>query len=316
LTKEEYAKQYYEELLRLHNEFFFDCALSKVYCIDGTSNSRRTEVVKTLNIEGGKFRKLAAPKATFTDWYVAAFWMDGFNRTPAIMYSHNKVFKRGTKEWNRVLPWLKEWDIEEWRIRYCEPEKKDKKFCAASKEQIIDFKEVYKKEVRGTRVLRDDGNEYKLKGQDILADSAEKVHVFKPEPHGELSPADNHLFGTAKIWCRAERKKYCGDDMTKQSVFLLCCIDCLTQKNIQGCFTKNFFLGEEKPTLAGVESHLRDLTRLTITKRDLVEKYEAAHTKWLKDIEENPIPDELDALEEMESIGALEATRNHRNLRW
>ena len=138
-----------------------------------------------------------------------------------------------------------------------------KTYCATTNDHISHFKNVYRDRLHGTRVMHDDGNEFKIKGESILGDGADREFVFTPATHGEESVLDNNWFAVAKNWWRAEREKYCGKDIDKQSVYLLYCIDYYKSGQISRLYDRNFLLDQEKLTLARVDDFLKQTTRMT-----------------------------------------------------
>jgi predicted nucleic-acid-binding Zn-ribbon protein len=58
MTAENYVQQYYECVLKLHNEGFFKWDPKKIVCIDCCTNSRRLEREKTISLKGAKPKKV------------------------------------------------------------------------------------------------------------------------------------------------------------------------------------------------------------------------------------------------------------------
>ncbi len=65
MTEESYVQQYYECVLKLHNEGFFKWDPKKIVCIDSCTNSQRLEHKKTISLKGAKPKKISAAKATY-----------------------------------------------------------------------------------------------------------------------------------------------------------------------------------------------------------------------------------------------------------
>jgi transposase len=289
MTHEEYVKLYYNDILELERTGFWKCQDSRIYTIDATSNSRRLERITTIGICGGPPKKLSRPNVIYTDTYLAAVWKDGVNRTPTLMFSHNPAFDNRNARWNEVKEWCRAWGLETEQIIFV---KSDKQYCASSKDQVAHFKRVYRDRIYNTRVMHDAGNEFKFDGESILGDGADREFVFTPATHGEESVLDNHWFAIAKQWWRTERQKYCGDDVDKQSVYLLYCIDYYKSDQIQNLYNRNFLLDGQGKSLRRVEDMLSKNTRLTFKNQNRVRTYVEAYQKWAQDNEET-FPGEL-----------------------
>ena len=145
--------------------------------------------------------------------------------------------------------------------------------------------------------MHDAGNEFKIDGEFILGDGAEREFVFTPATHGEASVLDNNWFAIAKNWWRTEREKFCGDDVDKQSVYLLYCIDYYKSKQIQDLYNRNFLLGGVQPTLVAVDKLLNKSTRLTFENQELMDKYLDTYGQWCR---ENNVEDPLSPLDALD----------------
>jgi hypothetical protein len=73
-----------------------------------------------------------------------------------------------------------------------------KKYNYESSAMIAHFKNVYRKELAGTRVIHDGGNSFKIDSEFILADRADRLEILPSATHGELSPLDNKINAIAK----------------------------------------------------------------------------------------------------------------------
>lgn len=295
ISKEQYAQLYLEDLLKLHNSGFFKHPPNLIYTIDATSNSRRLERPTTIAISGGPAPKLAVSHAVYTDTYLAALWMDGVNRTPTLMFTFNPALKPDGSRWKEVCEWCAAWDLEPEQIVY---EDSAKKYCATTNEHVAHFKRIYSDRIKGTRVMYDAGNEFKFQRESILLDGADQEFVFTPATHGEESVLDNNWFAIAKKWWREEREKFCGDDVDKQSVYLVYCIDYYKSEQIQNLYTRNYLLGLRRPTLPAVEDFLGGRTRMTYENQELLKKYLAAYKAWCAEHHNETTPDVFEALED------------------
>jgi len=214
---------------------------------------------------------------------MAGIWSDGTNFTPALMFTYDPTFDPQGPHWEDVKRWCRKWDIDTERIIYIKPSKSSKKYVGAKKEHVGAWQQYYKEQLRGAKVIHDAGNEYKKNGHYILADGAAAHYVLTPETHGEVSPCDNRYFAIAKRWWRVERYKECGDNIAKQDLYLLYCMDFVSQEMILAQFDRNFLLKEDKPTLAKVEETLRECTRLTSANAELEASYLKAYERWVTD---------------------------------
>ena len=278
MTREKYLSIYYEFLLMLHNNGFFKGDARNTVCLDGTTNSTRTERTRTYNIRGGKQKKFAAAKPVYTNFYLAAFCLEEEGRYPAFMFTHDPTFDPAGRRWKEVLEWCKAWNIDSTRIVF---QQSAKQYCAEASWQVSHFLNVYRRLLKDSRVLHDAGNSFKIDGEYILADGAQMHYVFPPAPHGEMSVLDNNLFAIAKRWWRTEREKYCGPDFSKQALYLLYCIDFIKPEQVKAAWTKNFLLDLEKPTLQALDDRLRESNRLTFPNQQRQQEYLEAYDSWM-----------------------------------
>ena len=294
MTREQYVRLYYEDVLRLHNSGFFKHSDDLIYTIDATSNSRRLERETTIGMSGAPAPKFSSAKVLYTDTYLAALWKDGTNRTPTLMFTFNPALEEGGPRWEEVKEWCRAWGLETCQIVFA---KSTKKYCATTQKHIGHFKALYCNRLAGTHVMHDDGNEFKIDGESILGDGASMEFVFTPATHGEESVLDNNWFAIAKNWWRAEREKFCGKDFDKQSVYLLYCIDFYKSDQISRLYMRNFLLDQKKLSLAHVDDLLKQTTRMTFQNQERMERYIGAFQKRRKENDENAPQDVLEALE-------------------
>ena len=94
-------------------------------------------------------------------------------------------------------------------------------------------------------MIHDGGNSFKIDGEFILADGADRLEILPSATHGELSPLDNKINAIAKNqWCR--------DEFSKQDLYLLWCFDWSEPAAIKSCWTQNFMLDVKKLSLAAI----------------------------------------------------------------
>ena len=279
IFRDDYVKTYYQDLLRFQELGFVASGVPYGFH-DSTSNSRRLERATTLNISGGKAKKLFAPKPKHTDLFMAMEWSDGVMRTPALMFTSDDTFDPKGPRAKEVEEWCKAWDISAHQIIY---EPGGKAYTSADKTHVGHFMGIYHEELKGRGMIHDAGNEYKKGKEYILADGASAHMVLTPVTHGEFSVMDNRIFAIAKRWWRLERDFYCGDDLSKQSLYLLYCIGYVSPEIIKAQFTRNLLLDEEKLSISAVEKMLSENTRLTHSNDKKRESYITTHERWLEE---------------------------------
>ena len=288
MTEESYVQQYYECVLKLHNEGFFKWDPKKIVCIDCCTNSRRLEREKTISLKGAKPKKFSAAKATFTNTYVVAVCLEDERQYPALMFTHDPAFDSDGPRAAEVQKWFDEMDIERDRVIYVAG---GKKYNYESSAMIAHFKNVYRGELAGTRMIHDGGNSFKIDGEFILADGADRLEILPSATHGELSPLDNKINAIAKNQWRTERS---GDDFSKQDLYLLWCFDWAEPAAIKSCWTQNFMLDVKKLSLAATADRLRGKK---FSRGKIMEKYIAAYKSWREEQGQGMQESEFRALE-------------------
>jgi hypothetical protein len=159
ITEEKYVQQYYECVLKLHNEGFFKWDPKKIVCIDCCTNSRRLEREKTISMRGAKPKKFSAAKAIYTNTYMVALCLEDEGQYPALMFTHDPAFDSNGPRAAEVQKWFDEMGIERDRVIYTAG---GKKYNYESSAMVAHFKNVYREELAGTRVIHDGGKASKL----------------------------------------------------------------------------------------------------------------------------------------------------------
>ena len=213
---------------------------------------------------------------------------------PALMFTTDPTFNRQSKRWPEVEKWCKDWSIETDRIVY---ERSDRKYCAEASWQVSHFLSVYRHELTDMTIFHDAGGCYKKDGDFILANQRGDPIVFPSATHAEQSCLDNKLYAIAKNQWRQERHMYCGEDFSKQALHLLWCIDWWTTDAIKSCWTHNFLLDLEKPSLADCDARLKASNRLPFPNQTREYMYIDAYLNWLKDQPEEAQEEEFQALD-------------------
>jgi hypothetical protein len=227
---------------------------------------------------GWKTKKIPRGKYKYTNSYLAAFRYGSKGQLPAIMFTHDPTFDPKGPRWEELADWCHQWGIDTSRIVF---EKSSKSYCKEDASQVSHLARLYKDDFTGARVIHDAGNAFKKDGEFILGDGADKVSIMPTEPHGEISVLDNNGFGTAKNWWRAERKKWCGDDFSKQGLYLLWCIDYVKQDVIERMWTRNFLLDVPKLSLAALDERLSGKDNLTFANQVRMWQYVEAYKEFL-----------------------------------
>jgi transposase len=274
MTDEAYVIQYYECVKKLHDEAFFDWNPKKIVAVDCCTNSRRLERDKTISIKGAKQKKKSASKPLYTNTYVVAVCLEDVGQYPALMFTHDPTFNPVGPRAKEVVKWCKEMSIDRDRIVYSEGAKK---YSFETCDMIAHFKNVYRKELSGTRVMHDGGGSFKFNGEYILADGADRHFVLPAATHGELSPLDNKVNAIAKNQWRTERK---GDDFSYDDLYLLWCFDWVKPASIKSFWVQNFMLNEKKLSLVTTADRLRGKD---FSRREILEKYIADYESWCLD---------------------------------
>jgi hypothetical protein len=156
---------------------------------------------------------------------------------------------------------------------------------------VAHFKNVYREELAGTRMIHDGGNSFKIDGEFILADGADRLEILPSATHGELSPLDNKINAIAKNQWRTERS---GDDFSKQDLYLLWCFDWAEPAAIKSCWTQNFMLDMKKLSLAATADRLQGKK---FSRGKIMEKYIAAYESWREEQGRGMGESEFQALE-------------------
>ena len=282
-STETLVQEYFETVQGLHQRGFFKHPRNKLLCLDFVTDSQRIERTSGRNISGSAQKKFARYLLSHTNSFLVPLLASGDRVFEVIMFTHDPTFDPTGKRWPEVKRWCKKLGIELWRIVYTHSQKK---YCKEQSAQVAHFKQLYKKELEGMRVIIDGGNSFKIGGNQILEEVAEEVFVLPSMSHGLLSPCDNNANGVAKQKWRSERPH---NDPAHVALHLMACFDWETASNIQHYWDRNFFLGRAQLTLPAVE----DLVKRRNKNKDVVlaleEKYVGAYAEWKEEnVEEVP----------------------------
>jgi hypothetical protein len=72
------------------------------------------------------------------------------------------------------------------------------KYNYESSAMIAYFKNIYRKELAGTRVVYNSENSFKINSEFILTDRADQLEILPSATHGELSLLDNKINAITK----------------------------------------------------------------------------------------------------------------------
>jgi hypothetical protein len=214
--------------------------------------------------------------------------MDDDGQYPALMFTYDPTFDPNGPRAGDVMNWCKKMDIARDRIIY---EKSGSKYCKEAQYQVSHFKVLHRRQLRGTRVLHDDGCAFKKDHELILEDGADRCIVFPAVTHGELSVLDNKLFAVAKNQWRTERG---GNDFAQDDLYLLWCIDWARKEAIHSYWTHNFMLDVPQLSLSAAEDRLRGKPN---SRWLLEESYIAAYESWREEKGEEVEEQQWDALD-------------------
>jgi transposase len=274
----DYVFEYYNFLLRLHNEGFFNAHPSKIVCLDFFTDSRRLERVRTFAPRGGKQPKMKRTSVRHTNTVLNGLWLDGIDRTPALAWTHMKAFKKNSAEAKRILQICEQLNVGRERIKFIDSKKQ---YCKESVDMVEEFYGTYDcwDEVF---VLHDKGNSFKRKKYFVEKDfGIERLELFPPICHGELSVNDNHYHALVKNAWRRERSKH-GDEVYDLILILHLC-DRFQGKYVTDMYNRNFMLKEKSLSLEKTEKLLRGNKRDGDFRQTRFEKYMADYEEFEKE---------------------------------
>ena len=230
-----------------------------------------------MQIKGQKQKKINRPKPVYTNSYLAAAaWKSGLG-LKALMFTFDPTFNPNGSRWDEVLEWCKEFDIDPSRIVYG---KSKDQYCKESTAQVVHFKQVYSKELEGCVIFLDLGNAWKLEGELVLEELAEKIIQFPGEQHGELSTLDNKVNAIAKNMWIARRENV---DVSKDALLLLQCFDSVKQADVTSFWESNFMWNTKNLTLNKVKEHLQEVKGRTILRDEKKKEYIDSFNNFLKE---------------------------------
>ena len=157
---------------------------------------------RRLALCGGKQKKLEKSAPTYTNSYIIGVSLEAGPKLLSLMFTYDPTFDPNGPRAQEVQSWCNANNIRRDQIFY---EKSVKKYCKESKDQVIEFARRNRAALNGARVIHDQGGTFKLEGNFILAERADRIVALPAEQHGKLSVLDNKLNAVAKQKWRSHR---------------------------------------------------------------------------------------------------------------
>ena len=290
MKHDEYVIGYFDYVRKLRSEGFFDFDHRRIYCLDSVTNSMRCDREKTISLKGGVQPKLSRHVPVYTNNYLVCVGYESGEDFDTLMFTHDKTFDPNGARWGEVKKWCKKLGLSTDQIFYI---KSDRKYCGESKDHIATFKARYRKQLLGCRVMHDGGPAYKLNGEYILEDGADRHEVLPAAQHGQLSPLDNRLNAVAKALWRIDRK---NKDFSYDALLLLAKLEAVGQDDITKWWTSNFMIDVAELTLTAVEARIGEIRHKPPIRQHLADMYSDAYEAWSEthvELEPEPLPDGL-----------------------
>ena len=277
VTHETYVQGYTDYCLDLCNRGFWDHEGHTYWCVDSVTNSQRCERQKTIGLIGGKQKKLARPGISYTDNNIVAVSRDGLKMLWTLN-SHNPVFDPNGVWW----PWVEEKCVElglpSDKIYYY---KSKRHYCAESYNQLWQFQNVFRKELKGGIIIHDGGPAYKKDGHNVFDEVAYMTETLPSVQHGELSALDHGVNAPAKALWVSERIKVPEVDHAYESLLLGHCLHKIGSDNIAEAWKTNFMMSVKKLTFEAVERQLNHVHGKVPKRMELYNRYIAAYEDHL-----------------------------------
>lgn len=276
-TWDEYVLGYFNFVQSLHSTSFFNHDHKRIVCIDFVTDSRRRELDRTLTLTGAKQPKIARDLPTYTSSYIVAVAYGAGAPLKVLMFTHNPAFKPNGPRWGEVLQWCMANKSSPDQIYFI---KSDRHYCKEQQAQVVAFLQRNREALDGANILHDASGAFKMDGEYILAEVANRVVVLPPDQHGELSVLDNKVNAVAKAQWRANRH---NQDFAWDAFLLLVYLERVGQDSITSFWTKNFLLDVPELSVRAVEQRLNEVNRRDIVRQHLADKYADAYGQWAED---------------------------------
>jgi hypothetical protein len=236
---------------------------SLIASLDFVMSGHRTQNVFSYAPTGMAQPRDAGGFPTHTNCIFTVLWGDGENRTPAVLFTYNKAFKRWPNPTERrkqaekkLDKTLKKYNIDPKRVVYVDLGKNSSKtYVPESADLVRRFFDLWPIP-EGAVALSDNGNSVATTktadGRTPVERAGFAKHLQYPAAvHQFLSPNDNRFHGAAKQRWRqsgVDRK-----DDVESSIRLLFDLDA-SMDHVGKWFDANLQLDKATPTMAGVES--------------------------------------------------------------
>ena len=274
MTKDAYAIGYFNFVKELRDSGFWHFDKSKILCLDSVTNSMRSDRDTTISLVGSPQKKLVNNLPLYTNNYLVCVAMEFGIEFDVLMFTHDPAFDPKGPHWSKVQKWCRKLNLRTDQIFFT---KSTKKYCAEQSAHISTFKARYLSELRGTRILHDGGPAYKIDGEYILEDGADRLVVLPSEQHGKLSPEDNWLNAIAKELWRADRTML---DFSYDALLLLSKLESVGQDDVKKMWRHNFLLDKRKLTLQAVQDRIGHVRGKKRSRQNLAKQYEDAYKEW------------------------------------
>jgi hypothetical protein len=190
-----------------------------------------------------------------------------------LMFTHDPSFDPNVGR-EEVKAWCKKYRIRTDIIYFT---KSTKKYCKEQQAHYTQFHQVNKDALSGSRILHDGGTAFKIDGQLIMDDGANRSVVLPSLQHGELSVCDNKLNAVAKALWKQMRTNI---DHSYDAILLLHCIQVTKKESIQAWWQENFLLGASRLTLRVVDTQLKKKGKKTPIRQATADRYIRSYDKW------------------------------------
>jgi hypothetical protein len=219
---------------------------------DFTFTSHRTQRYHSYSRIGGQQPKLSNKLSKYTNAILTCVWSDGRNRTPALMFTYNPLFRTDrpltqirTRNMKQRLAAFEASGVDPSRVVYVGELKGEKHTYVSERADLVQrFVEKYKDEFdQADFVLSDMGGAFTDAKAKFFSNSKARVLYYPAPVHQFMSPNDNMLHGAAKGMWRNMGLDF-KDDL-ESSTMLLHCIDYqseLSRGHVARWFKRNLCL--------------------------------------------------------------------------
>jgi hypothetical protein len=258
VTFEQYAKEGYDYIVDLHNSGFFLVEPSLVWAVDFTSTAIKQQRYFTYGAKGGKQQNIL--RATMCIRTISLHFWNWMGPLLLRMHSANPELGPNSAVKTEIC-------------QYYEVDPDTMLFCPESGNWVGEtasmvYSVVKKYSWKNCHVLRDNGNSWKPKGQDIFYEyKATRVSVMPHNHHGELSPCDCNYHSVAKEAERASRPDEVSDaEITIRTQHYL---GSVKADSVRSFWRRKFMLDVKKPSFAAYVDMLKERDSMDKKRRRL-----------------------------------------------